>query len=161
MNLTAQTPARLQIWINRKPVLQGKLYELDGKLTFLFNVDKNKWFRNYGGWSVADQIFSEFPRLQIIAKNTDTHINYVATKSKFFKKGIKGFWQGHTQWVLPANNWEVFKGKLNEPFGLPAMTVDEWKKPKEVNHLNIDVSMDNYLENMSRLGKIFRSKFAI
>jgi len=122
--------ARLQIWINKKPVLQGKFYFREHRPVFLFNVDKNKWMDIYKGYGIAEQILEGFAKsklhVQIIAKNTDTHICYTTKRTTIYKKGIKAFYGGHTQWFLPLKNWEVFRDHLSEPFGLPKMTMGDW-----------------------------------
>ena len=157
---------RIKIFIKGKPVLQGKYYELNGKPTFLFNVDSNKWMRNYAGYGVAEQIFEGFEKLklhgvQVIAKNTETHINYIAPKSLFYKKGIKDFVGGHDQWFLPLKNWEVFRDSLEEPYGLPSLTVAEWIIRSKEEEQNEGVTKEDYIKNMSKLGEIFRSKYAV
>lgn len=155
-------PTRLKIWINKKPVIQGKFYFRDGKPTFLFNVDKNKWMRNYSGYGIAEQIIEAFQKAKlsvyIIAKNTDTHINYVTNRSMIFKKGVKAKFGGHTQWFLPLVNWEVFTEPLEEPYGLSAKTCDEWLNPP-VNNYQVDASKAEYLAVMSKLGEVFRQKY--
>ncbi len=139
-------PARLQIWINRKPVLQGKFYVREHKPVFLFNVDKNKWMKIYSAYGIAEQVLeglakSKLRFVQIIAKNTDTHICYTATRAKIYAKGIKAFYGGHTQIFLPLRHWEVFRDHLSEPFGLPKMTIGEWLKSGDNFHRVEDASM--------------------
>jgi len=124
--------ARLQIWIKGKPVLQGKVYEIDKKPVFLANIDDNKLWHNYNGYSIANQILETFQSLKlrplILYKHIKSDLIYQAVPSDFYKLGIEVNYGNHRQMVLPVNKWKFFKGELNEPFDIPAMTVDEWKK---------------------------------
>ena len=151
-------PCRLSIWIKKKPVLQGKFYYLDGKPTFLFNVDKNKFMEIYQGYGIAEQVLRGFEKakirgLQIIAKNTDNHTSYITNRSRLYKKGIKNFFGGHTQWFLPLKNWKVFKDSLEEPYGLPRKTIEEWFKSNKMEDCSppIDV-LERLREEAKRQG---------
>lgn len=137
--------ARLSIWIAKKPVLQGKFYWLDKRPIFLFNVDKNKLWRNYNGYSIATQlleVFSELKlRVTIIYKNIETGEKWSATPSDFYKYGIPVSWGSHRQLVLPIAKWKAFRLNLEEPFNLPKMTIDDWKQTKPQQQQLMDCSM--------------------
>lgn len=127
------TNCRLQIWIKGKPILQGKIYKLDEKWVFLANIDSHKLWRNYNGYSIATQILEAFQDLKIkpliLFKNIENKQVLQAIPSDFYKSGIPVSYGNHRQMVLPVIKWKFFKGDLQEPFNLPAKTVDEWKKP--------------------------------
>ena len=132
---------RLSIWINKKPTLQGKFYYLGNKAIFLVNVDEHKVWTKFGGFSIATQILEAFRkgkvRPLILYKHIERNLIYQATPSDFYKHGIPVKYGGHRQMILPFINWKFFKGAINEPFDLPAMTVDEWlgetnKEPRKV-----------------------------
>jgi len=89
-----------------------------------------KWFRNYGGYSIAKRILDALPRgTKIIYKRIDQQQYFITNKTKFQKKGILVSFGAHSQWVLPLKNWVVKHGVLkNEPKDLPVISLDKWTK---------------------------------
>ena len=158
-------PVRLKIWIKSKPVLQGKVYQLDGKWIFLANIDDNKLWHNYNGYSIANQILEAFSTLKvrplILYKHKKRGLIYMSVPSDFYKHGIQVEYGKHRQMVLPVKHWKFFHKKLKEPFGLPSMDIDSWMKEKKQEPDYSGVSMDGYLKSMNKLGEIFRSKYAV
>lgn len=139
--------ARLKIWIKGKPVLQGKYYERDGKPVFLCNIDRNKLWTTYNGYSIANQILEAFSKLKIrpliLYKYAERNLVYQATPSDFYRHGIQVDYGHHRQLILPVSKWKFFKEDLKEPFNLPAMTLDEWtkKEEKRIEDLSIPFSV--------------------
>jgi hypothetical protein len=150
---------RLMIWINKKPVLQGKIYKLDKKWVFLVNVDKNKIWRNFNGYSIANQILELFEKAKlrplILYKNVENGLVFMANQSMFKKFGIQVNFGSHRQIVLPVNKWKFFKEELKEPFNLPQMTTSDWlnqgNEPKDIQ-IDLDVRR--------RLREEFNQKYA-
>jgi hypothetical protein len=155
--------ARLSIWIKNRPVLQGKFYYRDDKPVFLVNIDRKKWWKNYAGYSISAQILEAFSnarlRVLILYNLKEEGMVYWTKPTTFKKYGILVKWGGHRQYVLPINRWSLFargEFKLNEPFKLPAMTIDEWLKP-EKKEVKIEyVTRKEYFKNMHRLSETFR-----
>ena len=153
------TNCRLMIWINKKPVLQGKIYKLDKKWVFLVNIDKNKIWHTYNGYSIATQILELFQKAKIrpliIYKNIENEQLLLATPSTFYKYGIPVAFGGHRQIILTMNKWKFFKEELNEPFNLPQMTTSDWlnqgNEPKDIQ-IDLDVRR--------RLREEFNQKYA-
>jgi hypothetical protein len=149
--------ARLYIWIKKKPVLQGKFYYLKGKPVFLVNIDGNKLWTVYNGYSIANQILEALKcttlRPTILYKHVEKNLVYMAKPSWFDKYGIQVGYGGHRQIVLPVSRWSFFKEPLDEPFGLPKMDVNEWKKGDP--YIDKTINKNEYLKNMSRLKDIF------
>jgi hypothetical protein len=52
----------------------------------------------------------------------------MATPSDFKKYGILVDYGSHRQFVLPLNKWRFFHDDLQEPFGLPKLSIDDWIK---------------------------------
>ena len=149
--------ARLKIWIQGKPVLQGKIYKEDNKWIFLVNIDKNKVWRNYNGYSIATQILELFQKAKlrpiILFKNVDSKMILMAKPTNFYKYGIPVNYGNHRQIVLPINKWGFYKGELHEPFGLPEKTTQEWLNPNREANIKIDQSV------MMRLKDEFKQKY--
>ena len=149
--------ARLSIFIKDKPVLQGKFYTLNEKPVFLVNIDDNKLFRNYNGYSIAQQIIEGFSKAKlrplILYKHITRNIIYQTTPSTFTKKGVLVDYGGHKQFVLPIKNWKTFKGDLQEPYNLPQMTIDELIKPPKKYYPSI--SQDDYIKQRMKLKELF------
>ena len=143
---------RLSIWINRKPVLQGKFYYLGNKAIFLVNVDEHKVWKKFNGFSIATQILEGFRkgkvRPLILYKHVEKNLIYQAVPSDFYKHGIPVKYGGHRQMILPFVSWKFFKEAINEPFDLPAMTLDEWlgENNKEPQSVKIDSGVKNRLK---------------
>lgn len=152
--------ARLSIFIKGCPVIQGKYYTLNGKPVFLVNIDDNKLFYNYNGYSISCQILETFSvaklRPLILYKHLKKNIVYQTTPSVFNKKGILVSYGSHRQSVLPINKWKIFKGDLQEPYNLPSMSVDQWLKPP-VRTLHVDP--EQYNNSRLRLKELFLQKF--
>jgi hypothetical protein len=155
---------RLSIWISKKPVLQGKVYQLDGKWVFLVNIDKNKLWYKYNGYSIATQVLEAFKKLKIrpliLYKYAERHQVFMATPSKFYKYGIPVNFGGHRQFILALQYWSYFKGELNEPFNLPEVTIDKWVKGVVEEQHYEGVSAGIYLGAMSKLWEMNKHKFA-
>jgi len=161
-NKSASFPtARLSIFISGQPILQGKIYYLNEKPVFLVNIDDNKLFRNYNGYSIAAQIVETFKKAKlrptILYKHTTRNLIYQTTLGKFTSKGALVNYGGHRQYVLAMPHWTFFKEDLNEPYNLPSMSVYQWLKPP-VKMLHIDP--EQKLNSMLRLKEIFQSKVA-
>lgn len=134
---------RIKIFIKGKPVLQGKYYELNGKPVFLCNVDSHKLWYKYNGYSIANQILESFQKLKlrplILYKNIENGLVFQATPSDFYKHGIPVNFGDHRQLILPVKNWKFFKGNLEEPFNLPALTLDKWMKKPDADVRNFSI----------------------
>lgn len=110
---------------------QGKFYYNMGKPVYLADMTPNKWWRNYGGYSISRQILDAFSKVKvrptIIYRDRVKGMLYITNMTKFKKKGILVAYGGHSQYVLPINSFEaknvVLKG---EPKGLPVLTVSKW-----------------------------------
>lgn len=143
---------RLQIFIKGKPKLQGKFYTLNGKYVFLANIDQNKLWTTYNGYSIANQILEAFSKVKIrpviLYKYVEKNLIYKATPSDFRKYGIQVDYGSHRQLILPLAKWHFFHDDLQEPFGLPKMTTDNWIK-ESTTHLVEDYSVP--LSIMQRL----------
>ena len=124
--------AILKTWIRGKPVTQGKFTYIDDKPTFIANMTKRKWYRNYGGYAIAKQILEGFKKAHvkpvIIFKRVDLNTHYITNRTRFQKKGILVTDGDHSQFVLPLIQWKAVNGMPEEPRGLYALTIDEWIK---------------------------------
>lgn len=119
----------ISIYIKGKPIKQGKIATVEGKPCYFANMTEKKWFLNYAGYAIAQQVLDELPRgTKIIYKRADKNEHYITNKSRFTKKGIFGLWGNHRQWVLPIKNWETKKGMPIEPKDLLVESLSEWKK---------------------------------
>lgn len=147
--------ARLSIFIKEHPVVQGKFYFLNEKPVFLVNIDDNKLWHNYNGYSIALQILETFQKAKIrpliLYKHITRNIIYQTTPSMFNKKGILVDYN-HRQSVLPINKWRVFKEDLQEPFNLPEMSVGNWLNPPK---LYPKIDMNQYIDSRRRLKEMF------
>lgn len=114
---------------------QGKFYYLEGKPIYLADMNPNKWWRNYSGYSISKQIIEAFEKLKlrprIIYRLKDKGTLYETTQTKFKKKGILVAYGGHQQYVLPIKEWKAKQASIEEPHGLPEMTVNLWTKIKD------------------------------
>lgn len=123
-------PAILAIYIKGKLTPQGKIFQQDGRWIFLVNIDENKWWKNYSGYSIASQILETFSKAKIkpriVYRWTEKNLLYETNKTTFLKKGIPVSYGDHRQIVLPILNWKTFKGKLTEPFSLSEVSVGRW-----------------------------------
>lgn len=148
-------PARLSIWIKRKTVPQGKIFQKDGRWIYLANITSNKYWRNYSGYSIATQLLETFSKAKIrpliIYRITDKNLAWSATPTDFLKNGIPVTYGSHRQQVLPIKKWKAHRKSLNEPFNLPDMTIDEWVKLDPVEYHG--ASMDEYVKAMDRLNE--------
>lgn len=155
------TNCRLQIWIQGKPVLQGKVYELDEKWVFLANIDSHKLWRNYNGYSIATQILEAFQKLKIkpliLYKNVENNQILQAVPSDFHKFGIPVSYGNHRQIILPILKWKFFKGDLQEPFNLPAKTIDEWTKTPDADARNFSIQPSIFQQIKDRNPKLVTS----
>lgn len=137
---------RLNIWINRKLVPQGKIYQQDGRWIYLADITENKWWRNYSGYSISAQILEAFTKAKIkpriIYNLYKEGILYETNKSAFYKKGILVPWGSHRQYCLPIQNWKVCRDEICEPFNLPDLDVSKWLKPNmEPDNVSISSSV--------------------
>jgi hypothetical protein len=148
-------PCRLSIYIKGKNTPQGKVFIKDGKWIYLANITSNKYWRNYSGYSIATQLLEAFSKAKIrpliIYRITDKNLAWSATPTTFLKKGIPVTYD-HRQQVLPIKKWKAYRERLDEPFNLPDLTVDEWVKSDPVEYHN--ATMDEYLESRERLNDI-------
>jgi hypothetical protein len=150
--------AVLKIWINRKPVDQGKIFKMD-KWYYLADMTERKWYINYAGYAIADQILKAFSKAKIkpviLYRRRDLNVVYKTNATRFVKKGIQRDDGGHRQWILPLKgNWDTLKAKPAEPFGLKAMTVQEWLDSD--NDKPVKIAEDVML----RLKKEYEKKYA-
>ena len=152
--------ARLSIFISGHPVLQGKYYQINEKPVFLVNIDSNKLWKKFNGYSIANQILETFSKAKIkpliLYKYAEKGIVYQTTPSKFIKFGIPVPFGGHRQTILTLNKWDFFKDDLQEPYNLPSMSVDQWLKPP-VKMLHIDP--EQKLNSMFKLKEIWEAKY--
>jgi len=115
---------------------QGKFYYHQGKPIYIADVTPNKWWRNYGGYSISRQILDAFSKVKIrpaiIYRDKIKAMVYTSNMTNFKKKGILVAYGGHSQYVLPINRWDakniLIKG---EPYNLPVITVANWIKTKK------------------------------
>lgn len=149
---------RLSIWIKGKPVTQGKFFYINEKPVFLVNIDANKLWTRFNGYSIANQILEAFSKAKIrpliLYKYAERNLVYQATPSSFYKKGIPILAGSHKQMILPVKEWGYFKEPLEEPFHLPVMSVDEWLKSSVLTQVDIK----EYSNSRNRLKEIFKSK---
>ena len=150
--------ARLCIFISGHPVLQGKYYTLNEKPVFLVNIDSNKLWKKFNGYSIALQILETFSKAKIkpliLYKYAERNLIFQTNISTFKKKGIPILAGGHRQLILTIPEWKYFKDDLNEPYNLPSMSVDQWLKPP-VKMLHIDP--EQKLNSMLRLKQIWQT----
>ena len=154
------TNARLSIFISGKPVLQGKVYTLKEKPVFLVNIDSNKLWKKFNGYSIANQILETFSKAKIkpliLYKFAERNLVFQTNISTFKKKGIPILAGGHRQLILTIPEWKYFKDDLQEPYNLPSMSVDQWLKPP-VKMLHIDP--EQKLNSMFKLKEIWEAKY--
>ncbi|HYD35525.1 MAG TPA: hypothetical protein VD999_05635 [Vitreimonas sp.] len=136
-------PAVLCIWYtdsfgNKRREPQGKFFYLDGKPVFLADMNPNKLWRKFNGYSIAKQILEVFSELklrpQIIYRLKSSGLLYYAKPTSFTTKGIMVSYGNHQQYILPIKNFEAKqKALINEPKNLPLLDLDRWKKLEEIN----------------------------
>jgi len=112
---------------------QGKFYydETLNKDIYLADMNPNKWWRNYGGWSISKQILEAFSKVkvrpQIVYREKLKGMIYITNMTTFKKKGILVAYGSHQQYVLPIHNWTAKQVSLrNEPKDLPVITLSNW-----------------------------------
>ncbi len=153
--------ARLSIFISGTPVLQGKFFYLNEKPVFLVNIDSNKLWKKFNGYSIANQILETFSKAKIkpfiLYKFAERNLVFQTNISTFKKKGIPILAGGHRQLILTIPEWKYFKDDLQEPYNLPSMSVDQWLKPP-VKMLHIDP--EQQLNARLRLKEMFQQKIA-
>jgi len=123
--------AVLSIFIKGKPVQQGKFFYLDGKPVFLANINPNKWWNNFNGWSIARQILDAFSKsrlrgVKIIYAYKKRATYYTTSATAFRKHGFLADWGGHQQYILNVKYWKANEGKVPEPYNLPVVSSDRW-----------------------------------
>ena len=133
-------PACLQIWYSKdgisRPYTQGKIY-LDGKKwIYLADMDNQKLWRNYNGYSISKQITDVFSKLKlrvrICYRLKQSGLMYETNLSTFTgSKSILVNYGGHSQWVLPLKNWKVTKTIQDDPHGLLVVDLSRWEKGEE------------------------------
>lgn len=152
--------ARLSIFISGHPVLQGKIYQREGKWIYLANIDGNKLWHKFNGYSIALQILETFSKAKIkpliLYKYAERNLVFQTNISTFKKKGIPILAGSHRQLILTIPEWKYFKDDLNEPYNLPNMSVDNWLKPP-VKMLHIDP--EQKLNSMFKLKEIWEAKY--
>ena len=131
--------AVLQIWytFNGKPRAypQGKIYQDNGKWVYLQDMTPNTLWRNFNGYSIAEQVLDAFSRAkirpQIIYRERHKGQLLYATPTLFKKKGIKANYGGHTQYILCLGYWKAKQGNVEDPHGLPVMELSKWLKGEQ------------------------------
>ena len=130
--------AVISIWYiqngKSKSYTQGKFYYEGKKPIFLVDVDNQKLWKNYNGYSISKQITDMFSKLKlrvrICYRLKKSGLMYETNLSTFTgNKSILVNYGGHSQWVLPLKNWKVTKAITDDPHGLPIMDVGSWLKP--------------------------------
>ena len=116
---------------------QGKFYSLEGKPTYLADMNPAKWWRNYAGYSIAKQVLDAFSKLkirpQIIYRVKETATLYFTTPTQFIKKGIFVAYGSHEQFVLPVRYFKARQGNVSyEPMDLPLINISDWIKSSTV-----------------------------
>lgn len=145
---------------------QGKFYYREGKPVFLADMTPGKWWRNYGGYSIAKQILTAFSKAKvkplIIYRLKEQNILYLTNSTTFQKKGILTPYGFHEQWVLPIKNFKATEGDIeNEPHGLPSMDLAEWLKTAQIvvkKEVNLDEKVMIPYETKTKLGQLFREQ---
>ena len=149
----------LKIWIGKKPVDQGKFYYLNKKPIFLVNIDENKLWTKFNGYSIANQILETFKtakiRPLILYKHIKMNLIYQTVPSTFYKKAIQVNYGSHRQLILPVKEWKFFKDDPQEPFNLPALTVQDLLK-KQDNDVHVKIAEDVRI----RLKEEWNTKYA-
>lgn len=115
---------------------QGKFYYQNGKPIYLVNTGPNRWWRNYGGYSIPKQVLDAFSKAKIrpaiIYREKEKAMIYTATMTIFKKKGVLVAYGAYPQYVLPINNWTVKNISFGgEPFNLPVMPLTVWLKAED------------------------------
>ena len=150
--------ARLSIFIKGHPVVQGKFYYLNEKPVFLVNIDDNKLWHNYNGYSIANDVLEHFAKAKIrpliLYKHIKNGLIYQTVPSKFYKKAIQVNFGDHRQLVLPVKEWKFFKEDLQEPFNLPLMNISTWLNPPK---LYPKIDMNQYIDSKMRLKQIWQT----
>lgn len=114
---------------------QGKFFYLYDKPVFLADMTPAKWWHKFKGYSISRRILDAFSEAKlrplIIYRLKKQGILYYTTPSKFKDKGILVPYGGHSQFILPIDQWETKQGSIpNEPFGVPILEVSKWLKPQ-------------------------------
>jgi len=147
---------------------QGKFFYLDNdekRPVYLADMTEAKWWRNYGGYSIAKQLLDAFSkaklRVKIIYRVRKEGRYYTANMTMFKKKGVLVPFGGHDQYVLPIDKWQVEAGNINDPHDLPVMTISEWLKsqyqpkyyiPSDRENSVMEVSKEEYEKYYSKNG---------
>ncbi len=119
---------------------QGKFFYMSGKPVFLADMTDAKWWRNFGGYSIAKQILDAFSKVkvrpQIIYRVKEKHTIYIANPTLFKKRGVLVAFGGHEQYVLPIQNWKaVDTGIESEPKDLPVIALSDWIKTSQTDSI--------------------------
>ena len=117
--------------VNAEP--QGKFFSYTGKPVFLADMTPNKWWRNYGGYSIAKQLLNAFSEVkvkpQIIYRVKEQGTLYCTNQTQFLKKGVMVAYGGHEQFVLPIRYFKAVNGNISdEPKNLPIVNLNDWVK---------------------------------
>lgn len=115
---------------------QGKFFYLKEKPIFLADMTPGKWWKNYGGYSIAKDLLEAFAKVkvrpQIIYRYRLKGVNYFTNMTTFKKKGILVAYGGHEQYVLPIGNWTAKKVSMaGVPMDLPVMSINEWLRTEK------------------------------
>lgn len=125
--------AQIKIWIpGQNYVAQGKVCEFEGKMAYLAEMSPTKWFRNYSGYAIAKRLLDSFSKVKfnpvIAYYRPDLNTYYTTTRSKFTAKGILVGYGGHSQYILPIQNWSAKEGQPDVPKNFPQMSLTDWEK---------------------------------
>lgn len=112
---------------------QGKFFYDSGKPVFLADMTPNKWWRNYGGYSIAKQLLNAFSETkvkpQIIYRVKERVTLYYTSQTQFLKKGVLISYGGHEQYVLCIRYFKAVNGNISdEPKNLPIINLNDWVK---------------------------------
>lgn len=129
--------AQLKIWIpGQNYVAQGKVCEFEGKMAYMAEMSDKKWFRNYSGYAIAKRLLDSFQKVKfnpvIVYYRHDLNTHYTTTRNTFVKKGILVGYGGHSQYVLPINNWKAKLGIPKVPTDFPSLSLTDWQKKVEI-----------------------------
>ncbi len=112
---------------------QGKFFYQSGKPMYLADMTSNKWWRNYGGYSIAKQLLNAFfetkVKPQIIYRVKEQSTLYCTSQTQFLKKGVMVAYGNHEQFVLPIRYFKAVNGNISdEPKNLPIVNLNDWVK---------------------------------
>jgi hypothetical protein len=128
--------AILTITYKGKEYPQGKYFQdwLTRKHYFVVNIDKEKWWNNYGGYSISKEVLDAFSffhlRCRILYVEKKKGIMYEANSTAFYTCGILVPYGNHEQYVLPIKHWKSSNLNLrsiHEPFQLKNMKLRDWR----------------------------------